>query len=407
MLGCPAQSALDDIPLAQSRFSVLDSWRGIAATAVALFHLQAASHIYGLHFLRNSYLFVDFFFVLSGFAIAHAYGHRLHSWPAFFEFIIRRSGRVWPLHFAVLVAFVAVESVKYVLTSSGEQAGLAAFDPQGHTAMSALPIHVFLLHALGLSDKLTWNEPSWSISAEFWMYVVFGLVCLFAGGWKSRVLAALGLAGAYTVAASSTTGMDVTFDLGFARCLFGFAIGTLVYDLYRNLPADRRTLPMASLLEWGALIGVVWFVSVAGRSDLSIAAPLVFAMPVLIFSLEAGVISRALSHRIFQRLGDWSYSIYMVHGLIAFSLALGVSWIQRRTGVTLWQEVTIDGVPGRLISANPYALDLLFAAYLALVLVLARFTYRWIEQPGRAAFARMASRVSGQAITIASPSRPA
>ena len=395
-------------PPAQARFSVLDSWRGIAAAAVALFHLQAASHVHSLPFLRNSFLFVDFFFVLSGFVIAHAYGDRLRSWPAFAEFIIRRFGRVWPLHIAVLLAFVALEGVKYLLTSSGEPAGLAAFDPQGHTAPSALPGHVFLMHALGLSGMLTWNEPSWSISAEFWMYVLFGLVCLFAGGLKTRILAALGLAGAYAVAAYSASGMDVTFDLGFPRCAFGFSIGTLVYEVYLRLPADWRAPGRkASFLEGATLIGVVWFVSVAGRSTLSIAAPLVFAIPVLIFSLEAGVVSRGLAHRIFQRLGDWSYSIYMVHGLIAFSLALGVSWAQRRTGIALWQDVSVDGTPGRVIAANPYLLDLLFVVYLAAVILLASQTYRWIEQPGRAAFGRLACRLARGINPISAPSKPA
>jgi peptidoglycan/LPS O-acetylase OafA/YrhL len=42
------------------RFEAVDSLRGIAALAVAIFHLQVASHIYGLNFIRNSFLFVDF-----------------------------------------------------------------------------------------------------------------------------------------------------------------------------------------------------------------------------------------------------------------------------------------------------------------------------------------------------------
>jgi peptidoglycan/LPS O-acetylase OafA/YrhL len=60
------------------RFIALDSWRGIAACLVALFHLEAYSHLVYSHlnaapFLRNSWLFVDFFFVLSGFVIAANY----------------------------------------------------------------------------------------------------------------------------------------------------------------------------------------------------------------------------------------------------------------------------------------------------------------------------------------------
>ena len=49
------------------RFDVLDSWRGIAACLVALYHFRTRtySHLTDITLLRNSYLFVDFFFVLS------------------------------------------------------------------------------------------------------------------------------------------------------------------------------------------------------------------------------------------------------------------------------------------------------------------------------------------------------
>src|SRR6267154_4375538 len=93
-------------------FRVLDSWRGIAALLVAIFHLNVYSAIYPLDFIRNSYLFVDFFFVLSGFVITHSYEDKLSRGHEFASFAIRRFGRLWPLHAAVLVAFVPMERVK-------------------------------------------------------------------------------------------------------------------------------------------------------------------------------------------------------------------------------------------------------------------------------------------------------
>ena len=73
----PANEASGSVLETRIHFGVLDSWRGVAALLVALFHLNILSSIYSLHFIRNSYLFVDFFFVLSGFVISHSYGHRL------------------------------------------------------------------------------------------------------------------------------------------------------------------------------------------------------------------------------------------------------------------------------------------------------------------------------------------
>src|SRR5258708_14456580 len=63
------------------RFRALDSWRGICALLVAAHHLEARGFIYWQPLVRNAWLFVDFFFVLSGFVIAHAYGANLSHGP--------------------------------------------------------------------------------------------------------------------------------------------------------------------------------------------------------------------------------------------------------------------------------------------------------------------------------------
>ena len=77
-----------------NRFSALDSFRGICALLVALFHLSAASHFFYLPFVRNAGIFVDFFFVLSGFVLAHAYSHKIQTAEDLKIFLIRRVGRL-------------------------------------------------------------------------------------------------------------------------------------------------------------------------------------------------------------------------------------------------------------------------------------------------------------------------
>ncbi len=65
---------------AASRFEALDGWRGVCACLVVLFHFHGYSPVYFSPLVRNSYLFVDFFFVLSGFVIAWNYASRLGTW---------------------------------------------------------------------------------------------------------------------------------------------------------------------------------------------------------------------------------------------------------------------------------------------------------------------------------------
>ena len=95
-------------PCAPKRFEVLDSLRGICALLVATFHLNVMSHVFELALLRNGWMFVDFFFVLGGFVIMTAYGGgRVRTAGDGWRFLLRRLGRVWPLHLATLAVLVA------------------------------------------------------------------------------------------------------------------------------------------------------------------------------------------------------------------------------------------------------------------------------------------------------------
>ena len=111
-----------------NRIPTLDGWRGICAMLVALHHFSANGAIAALPLIRNAWLFVDFFFVLSGFVITHAYSRKLQSGREVGAFTLRRFARLWPLHVAVLGAFVALELVRYAMTGqgfTGERAPLA------------------------------------------------------------------------------------------------------------------------------------------------------------------------------------------------------------------------------------------------------------------------------------------
>ncbi|TIW91548.1 MAG: acyltransferase, partial [Mesorhizobium sp.] len=101
--------------IAGERFLVLDSWRGICALLVALFHFPTGSTISQSAFIGSSYLFVDFFFVLSGFVIASSYGNRLSQPQQVARFALVRFGRIYPLHLLMLAAFAGFELLRLML----------------------------------------------------------------------------------------------------------------------------------------------------------------------------------------------------------------------------------------------------------------------------------------------------
>lgn len=363
------------------RFQVLDGWRGICALLVALHHFQGDGHFFALPFVRNSYLFVDFFFVLSGFVIAHSTHGRMTCTADFTHFVRRRFARLWPLHVSVLAALVAVEMAKAMLMAlKGIPADNAPFT--GPNSLASLASNLALLHGLGLHDYATWNFPSWSISTEFATYLVFAALTLLMPGRMIWVAAAVAVGGGVIVAALSHEWLHTIADWGFFRCLYGFFAGVLIYRLH--LSAKAAPPGPAWAWEAGAIALGIAFVTAAGKDALSMAAPLVFGLIVMVFAREAGPLSRLLSGEPIRRLGDWSYSIYLVHTLILVILGRALNAAEAMSGRGFFSLVTLDGEEYSLMDfGGPWATDAVALIYLAAVVVVARTTHRLIELPGQ------------------------
>lgn len=374
------------------RFDALDACRGLAALMVALQRLEAHGYHASLGPVRNAYLFVDFFFVLSGFVIAHSWGDRLETGRQLGGFFVRRFGRLWPLHAFMLALFVAVEALKLVAAARGAQMTSPPFT--GTSAPGTILPNLLLVHSLGFHDYLAWNVPSWSISTEFWTYVVFAALSYVSGRHRTAlavlvIATSLGIVGAF-----STRGMDVTNTYGFWRCLAGFFAGVLALEAWRRTEALRERLAgHGALVEWGALALVVAFTSLAGRTTLSFAAPAVFAAVVYAFSMEAGPLSRLLTTRPMLAIGAWSYSIYMVNAFIVLMIIRVVNTLERSFGRPLSTTTTVDGVEHKILELGPkWMMDLIALAYLGAVLAMSWITYRLIEDPARRLFNRLADR---------------
>src|SRR5262249_26107703 len=250
------------------------------------------------------YLCVDFFFVLSGFVISHAYANRLRSTHDVQFFIVRRFARLWPLHMVMLLAFLFL--YLFTLRFPGLSTGF------GNISVGSFVSNVFMLHDLGLHDWLTWNYPSWSISAEFYTYLAFAALAAicFIRLLPCAIVSAVGfLALMFFVPAL----MGSEHDYGVLRCLYGFFAGAFVWRLSSSVTVAAEWLTSLEV----ALVGAIGMLFIyAGSTPLEITGPLFFAPAVFVFSKQGGLLSRVIGSRPMSALGDWSYSIYMVHAFI-------------------------------------------------------------------------------------------
>ncbi|RUV18776.1 acyltransferase [Mesorhizobium sp. M7A.F.Ca.MR.245.00.0.0] len=382
--------------VAGERFLVLDSWRGICALLVALFHFPTASTISQSAFIGSSYLFVDFFFVLSGFVIASSYGDRLNQPEQVARFALVRFGRIYPLHLLMLAAFAGFELLRLMLP---QLHGTGAAPFSGGFDLGSLLANLLLLQGVGFEDQLTWNAPSWSISAEFFAYLLFAGVVFVAGARAWIWFVAAAVTAPLFLLGFSTHHMDVSFDFGFIRCLYGFSLGALLAWFQHDSIAGARQALVRSgprmdwtLAEIVMVTVIVLFVSLAGGNDFGIAAPLVFALALFLFAHEGGWISALLRTPFILTLGALSYSIYMVHIFVQARLINIAGLVERKLGLGLMGDFMLRGQPATGFGAG-WTGALAIVVMLAAIIAASWITWRFVEMPAMAWFRRLSKRI--------------
>jgi peptidoglycan/LPS O-acetylase OafA/YrhL len=171
-------------PTAKNYLTTLTPLRGIAALLVVIFHsnLQFPFMPSGYtHLISSGWLWVDFFFVLSGFVIAYAYGAEFRdslSRGSYWRYIRSRFARIYPLHLFTLVWALIVSIIIRSLATGLDPFFAAIFNP------AAAPACLLLVQPLNLYITAPLNTPSWSLSTEWWVYMIFRWWCLSFRGCK-------------------------------------------------------------------------------------------------------------------------------------------------------------------------------------------------------------------------------
>jgi peptidoglycan/LPS O-acetylase OafA/YrhL len=352
----------------KERFQILDVFRGIFASFVFIFHLRpfAKGSILDNAFFLNADLFVDFFFILSGLVIAVNYSAMSNIFDLK-QFLKKRFLRIYPLHLVMLLVFLFINLVKGSLSTFVHVNQINDVANNTNSFISSL----LLLHSTPIlnSGAVSWNIPSWSISAEMIAYLVFTFFVFlsfsknlmkFKGFIPFIVLLA---AVALLVLLTHSTKIDYTFDLGFLRGIIGFYVGIITFKAYKFLDKNdfkKLSVPTCSLLEVSALVIVTLSVLFGNQlKSYGLIYELIFSICILVFTLEKGAVSTLLAKSNFlKNLGKYSYSIYMTHALM----------------ISLFNILFI-----RVLKFPDSSYSYLFILNFALIYLTSSFTYKYIE----------------------------
>lgn len=277
----------------------LQMLRGVAATLVMLFHLQAAAVFEGhdpglLRWFLGGEVGVDVFFVLSGFVIFHAVEGRRHLGPGWF--LRQRFWRIVPPYWAVLALTLLA------------LAGLAVMQGDWSEWPSLWQIVVSVL-LLPLPDHVM--AIAWTLTVEGLFYLVFAATYFRFGAWGA--IAALAL---WSV---------VTLGLKWMHLGLPPTLGVILYSgviefLYGGLIALAIQRGWRAGAVPAVLLGTLGLaVVVSGHVSIYVGRTWVAGLPsaALVYGLAAGG----------WRMPNWvmvwgeaSYLLYLVH-LLVFSVA--------------------------------------------------------------------------------------
>lgn len=352
-------------------FQVLKSFRGLCALAFVLHHSHVLQSITELELFRSTHYLVELFFALSGFVLSQQYATALGSGQALRQFMITRTCRVYPLHLVMLVVFIGFEGIKLITSSP-------SFG--GDRAPGEMLPNLLLLQAWWPgANALSFNYPSWFVSVQYYVWLLFGLIALALPRHSGKVFSAIA---AFALLALYFKGTPLTDNV--LRGLGCFFAGGVTYRVYNRLQGLRLSLLLGSVLEV-LVLTAIYLVMTRSDTPQDALLGMLFCLAVGILAFEAGWISTQLRKGLFTWLGTRWFSIYMTHAAVIFVTSICVMVAAKVTGRTLMIDLPseIVGLTTRYISTGSMLLDnLLIVAEVAVVLLISALTYRYVERPG-------------------------
>jgi exopolysaccharide production protein ExoZ len=326
-----------------SKFHSIQVLRAIAATLVVLFHAHGAFlEIGGARSIPGeAYLFafgavgVHLFFVISGFIMVMTSKFD----PAFSsrEFMRRRLLRIYPVYWISASLYLAYHS------TLGTGYGLSLTDAAG--ALLLVP---------GSAPKII--GPAWTLAYEMYFYLSFAAIMRLG---LNRGVVTLGLLFAALIALGAAFRPQIAvFDVATNPLLMEFVAGMVIGWLVKM---QRFPTSMGWVL---ALAGLGLFLASALYGYRRLPTVLSWGIPSAL--LVAGVVAIEIQRsanaaaRLVGRLGDSSYSLYLLHVLL----------------ITIVVDLLLAFSPGRV----PNAILASFAVVVFCVFVSELF-HRQIEVP--------------------------
>lgn len=297
--------------------------------------------------------------MLSGFILAHVYGPAVAAGTfSYRRFIVARIARLYPLHLAVLGGVLVMV---FVARSAGVQYDPATYTFEGFVK-TLLLVQAWFPSLVGYN----WSGPSWSLSAEWFAYLLFPAYALIAMKLKARpwALLLLGVLGFIVIDAVYGQMFGKVLpraedDMGILRILPEFLIGMALYGLGHRWHWPRPMAIAACVIASLVLLLAMQF-SLDDRLVVALAAPVILTWSMLAKATGEGPLSAPLA--VFS--GEASFALYLVHMPL----------------IVAYKGIAAEF---RGIDSGFYMSPLELAGLFVITVATAAALHLWVEKPGR------------------------
>ncbi len=311
----------------KKHFLILDALRGVAAVVVVMFHVLEV-YSGGDHtkqFINHGYLAVDFFFMLSGYVMAHAYDDRWDKMSVK-DFFKRRLIRLHPMIILGMtlgaLLFYFGESAYFPRIAETSVWQLLLVMLIGYTLIPLPPS----MDIRGWNEMYPLNGPAWSLFFEYIANVLHALVLRKLSKIVLFLLVLIAAVALVQYAVTSPTGDIIggwslepeQLRIGFTRLLFPYMAGMLLRRVVK-ISSSRSTFLICSFL----LVFFLSFPRVGGHHNLWAnglfdSLTIIFIFPIIIYLGAVGEVKSKRAEKLCTFLGDISYPIYILHFPLAY-----------------------------------------------------------------------------------------
>lgn len=317
----------------KEKLECLNGIRGIAALFIAcIYHLATvpfpyyegfpfADNIFIDWIYRKGYLFVELFFVVSGFLAFYNYTDKILGGMSFFQFMKKRVVRIFPLMWVTLFTAVLGNLIYYCTHEH------MFWWRGGNDSFFTL-----VLSCLGLQNLFSigqsWNYPSWSLTEFFICWMIYYFIIRYSKGKdKFEIIGCIVMILIGMVIYLNPTITIAFYNHSVARGYIAFFSGGIVYHIYKKLDRKQRKKCGWICAIWLSIGFLFVLLGIPLGPETLIFGGFIFPV-LLLMILSLKIVNHIFSFKILSYLGKISFAMYLGNFSVEIFLVLMNEWFR-------------------------------------------------------------------------------